>query len=131
MCLQAPTQFTAERLLKEKAAVISESSLVNTIFYRKEQAQLSRLHSDTLLPSRFPIGDMSLLRRWSVQDVRGFFARYYRPENAALYIVGDVAASPTLQAVDEVLGGIQGDEAAQEEWLAVREKWRASTVKKQ
>ncbi|KAL8427666.1 hypothetical protein Efla_007085 [Eimeria flavescens] len=127
----APTQFTAERLLKEKAAVISESSLVNTIFYRREQAQLSKLHSDTLLPSRFPIGDMDLLRRWSIEEVRSFFSRFYRPENASLYIVGDVAPTVALRAADEVLGAIQGDATTEAKWRFVSENWRQSTVKKQ
>ncbi|KAL8454301.1 hypothetical protein Emed_000410 [Eimeria media] len=127
----APTQFTAERLMKEKAAVTSESSLVNTIFYRREQAQLSKLHSDTLLPSRFPIGDINLLRQWSVEQVRSFFARFYRPENASLYIVGDVAPTAALRAAHQVLGALKGEAAAQEEWRAVSDKWRQSTVKKQ
>ncbi|KAL8435441.1 hypothetical protein ACSSS7_002512 [Eimeria intestinalis] len=127
----APTQFTAERLMKEKAAVTSESSLVNTIFYRKEQAQLSKLHSDTLLPSRFPIGDMNLVRQWSIEQVRSFFARFYRPENASLYIVGDVAPTAALRAAHQVLGALKGDAGAHEKWSFVSEKWRRSTVKKQ
>lgn len=130
ICSQAPTQFTGERLLKEKAAVISESSLVNTIFYRKEQAQLSKLHSDTLLPSRFPIGDMRLLRGWSIEEVRRFFARFYRPENATLYIVGDIAPTLALRSVENILGGIRGDKATDEEWRTISEKWRRTTVKK-
>ncbi|OEH76328.1 peptidase M16 domain-containing protein [Cyclospora cayetanensis] len=125
----APTQFTPERLLKEKAAVLSESSLVNTIFYRKEQAQLSKLHSDTLLPSRFPIGDMRLLRGWNLDEVHKFFARYYRPDNATLFIVGDVAPLGALRSVDEVLGVVRGDKAAEKKWRATRDKWRQTTVK--
>ncbi|CDI85286.1 hypothetical protein EPH_0053790 [Eimeria praecox] len=126
----APTQFTTERLLKEKAAVLSESSLVNTILYRKEQAQLSKLHSDTILPSRFPIGDMGLLRGWSVEEVRKFFARFYRPENATLYIVGDVAPQAALRYVDDILGPVRGDRVGEEEWRAVRDSWLQGTVKK-
>ncbi|CDJ46906.1 M16 family peptidase, putative [Eimeria brunetti] len=127
----APTQFTTERLLKEKAAVLSESSLVNTIFYRKEQAQLSKLHSDTILPSRFPIGDMGLLRDWSVEEVRKYFARFYRPENATLYIVGDVAPLAALRYVDDILGPVRGDKGGEEEWRVVRDRWLERTVKKQ
>ena len=127
---QAPTQFTDERLLKEKAAVLSESSLVNTIFYRKEQMQLSKLHSDTLLPSRFPIGDMRLLREWSLEDVRRFFARFYRPENATLYIVGDVAPWDALQTVNEILGSVRGDNEGDKEWRYTLNHWRDEKVKK-
>ena len=129
--LQAPTQFTSERLLKEKAAILSESSLVNTIFYRKEQAQLSKVHSDTILPSRFPIGDMELLRSWSVEEVRKFFARFYRPENATLYIVGDVAPLAALRYVDDIIGPVRGDKAGEEEWRVIRSRWLQRTVKKQ
>lgn len=130
-CPQAPTQFTVERLLKEKAAVLSESSLVNTILYRKEQAQLSKLHNDTILPSRFPIGDMQLLRSWTVDQVRKFFARFYRPENATLFIVGDVAPRVAFQYVDDLLGALRGDKAGVEEWCAIRDQWQQTTAKRE
>lgn len=74
---------------------------------------------------------MGLLRSWNIEEVRKFFARFYRPENATLYIVGDVAAHATLRYVDDILGPVQGDKAGEEEWQTVRDLWLQKTVKKE
>lgn len=127
---QAKSQFSEERLLKEKAAVLSESSLVNTIFYRKEQVQLAHLHRDTILPSRFPIGNMDLLRQWSLDEVRTFYDRFYRPENAALYIVGDIAGEEALRTVRRVFDSVSGNARAEVQWQKVSKRWQEITVKR-
>ncbi|CBZ50351.1 putative M16 family peptidase [Neospora caninum Liverpool] len=105
--LEAPTQFTTERLNRERSAVISEASLVNTISYRKEQILLSLLHAETILPSRFPIGRLDQIRSWKVEDARRFHARCYRPDNAAIYVVGDIGRERAEKIVREVLGPSQ------------------------
>ncbi|PHJ18130.1 peptidase m16 inactive domain-containing protein [Cystoisospora suis] len=121
--LEAPTQFTTERLNKERAAVISEASLVNTISYRKEQLLLSRLHAETILPSRFPIGRLEQIRSWSIEDLRSFHSRHYRPENAAIYIVGDVGSGIAKDAIRSVLGPVKGKKEEQKSWAMLKSLW--------
>lgn len=74
---------------------------------------------------------MGMLRSWSVEQVRKFFERFYRPDNATLYVVGDVALSVALRSVNKILGDVRGEKAAENEWRAIRDKWRHSTVKQQ
>lgn len=47
------------RLEKERAAVLSEMTMVNTIEYRVECQILSTLHRENRLAKRFPIGKKS------------------------------------------------------------------------
>jgi len=89
-------EFEPNRLEKERAAVLSEMQMVNTIEYRTEVQLLSFLHRDNLLSKRFPIGKEEQIQRWTVADVREFHETHYRPSNVVLYLVGD------FENVDEV-----------------------------
>ena len=46
-----------DRLEKERAAVLSEASMVNKMEYRVECQVLSALHSENRISTRFPIGN--------------------------------------------------------------------------
>jgi secreted Zn-dependent insulinase-like peptidase len=46
------------RLEKERAAVLSEMTMVNTIDYRVECQILAALHAENMLSRRFPIGKL-------------------------------------------------------------------------
>jgi len=56
--------------VKERAAVLSEMSMVNTIEYRVECAILQALHAENELSVRFPIGLKHLIENWSLSEVR-------------------------------------------------------------
>jgi predicted Zn-dependent peptidase len=78
------------RLEKEKAAVLSEASMVNTMDYRVECQILSGLHAENRISRRFPIGKESMIRSWKKEDLQFFHSLHYRPENTILYLVGDI-----------------------------------------
>lgn len=52
------------------------------------------------------IGEMVDLENADYQGVLGFHQRWYRPDNAALAIVGDIEPARALDAVDRWFGGI-------------------------
>lgn len=56
-----------------------------------------------------PIGSMDDLDAASLADVREFFARFYRPANGYLSIVGDVDPDQALARVEHYFGGIGND----------------------
>ena len=74
----------SSRLEKERAAVLSEMTMVNTIEYRVECQILSTLHRENRLAKRFPIGKESLIRSWQTDDVRTWHRTHYRPDNVLL-----------------------------------------------
>jgi zinc protease len=57
------------------------------------------------------IGSHEDLQKASLEDVRGFFTRYYGPENAVLAIAGDVDLPKTRALVEKWFGGIPGKAA--------------------
>lgn len=52
------------------------------------------------------IGWMEDLDRLTVDDLRAFYERYYRPDNATLVVVGDFDTATLLPAVERTFGAI-------------------------
>ncbi|CAE8644320.1 unnamed protein product, partial [Polarella glacialis] len=82
--------FRAERVEKERAAVLSEAQMVNDCTYRLQTQIIGAVHSDNRIHTRFPIGLEAQIAKWSVEQLRSFHRKWYVPENATLYIIGDV-----------------------------------------
>jgi predicted Zn-dependent peptidase len=93
LCDVLEARVEPSRLEKERAAVLSEMTMVNTIEYRVECQILSTLHRENRLSKRFPIGKERLIRTWTTDQVRTWHRTQYRPDNVLLYLVGDVDAT--------------------------------------
>ena len=102
------------RLEKERAAVLSEMTMVNTIEYRVECQILSTLHRENRLAKRFPIGKESLIRSWTPDDVKSWHRTHYRPDNVLLYLVGDVNPSEAERVIEEKFGRLTAEKQATE-----------------
>jgi predicted Zn-dependent peptidase len=100
------------RLEKERAAVLSEMTMVNTIEYRVECQILSTLHRENRLAKRFPIGKESLIRTWQNEDVRTWHRTHYRPDNVLLYLVGDVDPDEAEREIADKFGHITAERQA-------------------
>ena len=106
LCEVLQAQFLPARVEKERAAVLSEMSMVNTIEYRVECQILRTLHAENALARRFPIGLEEQIKGWSVDDVVKFHSEHYRPDNALLYVVGDVKADDVELAIRTAFDGV-------------------------
>jgi predicted Zn-dependent peptidase len=95
------------RLEKEKAAVLSEASMVNTMDYRVECQILSGLHAENRISRRFPIGKESMIRSWKKEDLQFFHSLHYRPDNAILYLVGDLGGGGEERAIQSAVSLIE------------------------
>jgi predicted Zn-dependent peptidase len=100
------------RLEKERAAVLSEMTMVNTIEYRVECQILSTLHRENRLAKRFPIGKESLIKTWTSDDVKSWHRTHYRPDNVLLYLVGDVDPDEAEKVIAEKFGRLSADKQA-------------------
>jgi hypothetical protein len=99
-------RFEPQRLTKERAAVLSEMSMVNTIEYRVECAILQALHAENSLSERFPIGLKPLIEAWQLEDVQTYHDTHYYPGNALLYIIGDLEVEQMEQQLARVMGKV-------------------------
>ena len=100
------------RLEKERAAVLSEMTMVNTIEYRVECQILSTLHRENRLAKRFPIGKESLIRSWKGDDVRTWHRTHYRPDNVLLYLVGDIDPKDAERTIADKFGHLSAEKQA-------------------
>ncbi|XP_043708976.1 stromal processing peptidase, chloroplastic-like [Telopea speciosissima] len=98
-------KFLASRVEKERRAILSELQMMNTIEYRVDCQLLQHLHSENKLSKRFPIGLEDQIKKWDSDKIRKFHERWYYPENATLYIVGDINDIPkTVNQIEAVFG---------------------------
>jgi len=102
------------RLEKERQAVLSEMTMVNTIEYRVECQILATLHRENRLAKRFPIGKESLIQSWKTDDVKTWHRTHYRPDNVLLYIVGDVDVAEAEKTVADRFGHITAEKQGKE-----------------
>lgn len=55
---------------------------------------------------RDPIGDMNIIRTISRQRVADFYHKWYRPDNMAVIIVGDIDAQQVTSQLKAQIGSI-------------------------
>lgn len=97
------------RIEKERQAVLSEMTMVNTIEYRVECQILSTLHRENRLAKRFPIGKESLIQAWKQDDVKTWHRTHYRPDNVLLYVVGDLDPDEVQKTIEEKFGHLSAE----------------------
>ena len=101
------TRVDDERLEKERAAVLSEASMVNKMEYRVECQVLSALHSENRISIRFPIGKETLIKEWTKEDVQRYHNLHYRPDNVILFLIGDVDPANAIDTIKQKFGNLQ------------------------
>ncbi|GAB5359436.1 hypothetical protein AAMO2058_000543900 [Amorphochlora amoebiformis] len=88
---------------KEKDAILSEASMLNSMEYRIMQEELSELHKETVMPKRLPLGTMDIIKKLTVEQATKFYRKHYKPANAHLYIIGDLDLEKAVESVENML----------------------------
>lgn len=114
LCDVMEARVESSRLEKERQAVLSEMTMVNTIEYRVECQILSTLHRENRLAKRFPIGKEVLIRNWKTDDVKTWHRTHYRPDNVLVYIVGDVEPEEVERTLNEKFGHLSAEKQGSE-----------------
>lgn len=73
----------------ERGVVLSEERSRDTPGYRVVKSRYSFLMPGQRLPTRYPIGQVEVLKTAPVGRIADFYHRYYRPDRAVLVVVGD------------------------------------------
>ena len=74
----------------ERGVVLSEERLRSTPAYRAQKQQFAFLLKGQLVPDRFPIGQVEVLKTAPVSLIRSYYEANYRPDRATLVVVGDI-----------------------------------------
>lgn len=109
LCDVMEARCDPSRIEKERQAVLSEMTMVNTIEYRVECQILSTLHRENRLAKRFPIGKESLIQSWMQDDVKTWHRTHYRPDNVLLYVVGDLDPQVVERTIQEKFGHLTAE----------------------
>ena len=89
----------------ERGAILSEARDRNSISTRVAMDYYSFFHGDTMLPTRFPIGLVELIKTFSAEEIRTFYEKHYNANNMCLYIAGDFDVAEVQSAIERVFGG--------------------------
>jgi len=94
------------QLDKEKRVVISElQGYENSPSYRLSRAVMREAFPTQ--PYGLPVGGTKAdVQKFTVEQVRDYYSKYYSPDNATLILVGDFKTEPTLTAVKEIFGKV-------------------------
>ena len=82
--------LTDEEIDKERGVIHEEWRLGQGPDMRMYERQLPTLYPGSKFGHRFPIGLMSVVDNFEYKELRDYYHKWYRPDNQALVIVGDV-----------------------------------------
>ena len=95
-----------QQLTSEKRVVISElQGYENNPSYRLGRSVMKTAFPN--FPYGLPVGGTKAdVQKFTVQQVRDYYHKFYRPDNATLVIVGNFKTDQTLAAVKETFGNV-------------------------
>ncbi len=97
--------LTDEEIDKERGVIHEEWRLGQSAQMRMLERQLETLFPDSKFGKRLPIGLMSVVDHFPYQVLRDYYHKWYRPDNQALVIVGDVDVDHIEAQIKEMYKG--------------------------
>lgn len=97
----------ADEIDKERGVIHDEwrqrTSAIMRILYR----QLANIYPGSKYGVRMPIGKMEIVDNFKPEALRKYYQKWYRPDNQAIIVVGDVDVNRTVEKIKEMFGGIK------------------------
>ena len=97
--------LTDEEIDKERGVIHEEWRLGQSAQMRMLERQLETLFPDSKFGKRLPIGLMSVVDNFKYKELRDYYHKWYRPDNQALVIVGDVDVDHIEAKIKEMYKG--------------------------
>ncbi len=92
---------------KERGVVHEEWRLGNSAIMRIYERQLPKLMSDSRPGNRLPIGTMEVVDNFPPEALRAYYERWYRPDQQAVIVVGDLDVERTEAKIRELFSPIE------------------------
>ncbi len=119
-CLLVLHDWACDILLQE-AEIDNERGVIHEEWRTRNNAQWRML--EKVIPvmfqgsqyaNRLPIGTMEVVMNFPYQDIRDYYHKWYRPDNQAIIVIGDIDVDQMEARVKELFGGIKMPENAAE-----------------
>ena len=101
--------LTDEEIDKERGVIHEEWRLGQSAQMRMLERQLETLFPGSKFGKRLPIGLMSVVDNFEYKALRDYYHKWYRPDNQALVIVGDVDVDHVEAQIKELFKGMTLD----------------------
>ncbi|QKF64389.1 M16 family metallopeptidase [Campylobacter corcagiensis] len=101
-------KFEPKDLEAEKGVIVAEDKNRQSGMQRVFEQSLPYYYKDSIYEKRLPIGDMDIVRSATSELMRGFYERYYQPDNASLIVVGDFNKTQISDFIKVNFGDING-----------------------
>ena len=98
-----------EEIDKERDVVHNEWRLGEGPSQRMLQRALPKTYPGSKYGERLPIGLMSVIDSFKPQTLRAYYHKWYRPDNQAIIVVGDVDVDHMEAKIKELFAGIKVD----------------------
>ena len=107
--------LTDEEIDKERGVIHEEWRLRRDAQQRMLENQLEALYPGSKYGRRMPIGLMDVVDNFKYDELRNYYHKWYRPDNQALVIVGDVDVDHIEAQIKELFKNVPapGPDAAQ------------------
>ena len=97
----------ADEIDKERDVVHNEWRLGEGPSQRMITRSLPKIYPGSKYGERMPIGLMSVIDSFKPSTLRAYYQKWYRPDNQAIIVVGDIDVNHTEAMVKQYFGGIK------------------------
>lgn len=104
--------LTPDEIDKERGVINEEWRFRSSAVLRMEERCLPRLFPGSKYGERMPIGLMSIVNSFKPQTLQDYYEKWYRPDNQAIIVVGDVDVDRTEKEIHQLFGNIATPENA-------------------
>ncbi len=94
--------LTEEEIDKERGVIHEEWRLRTGATMRILERNLESLYPGSKYGRRFPIGLMDVVDNFEPKALRDYYAKWYRPDNQAIIVVGDIDVDRTEEKIKEL-----------------------------
>ena len=97
----------AEEIDKERGVIHEEWRMRTSAQMRMLERDLPRLYTNSKYGYRMPIGLMEIIDNFKPEVLRAYYEKWYRPDNQAIIVVGDVDVNQVEQKIKNLFGSIK------------------------
>ena len=96
-----------EEIDKERGVIHEEWRMRTSAQMRMLERDLPKLYPDSKYGHRMPIGLMEIIDNFKPEVLRAYYEKWYRPDNQAIIVVGDVDVAQVEQKIKNLFAPIK------------------------
>ncbi|MCI1778927.1 MAG: insulinase family protein [Bacteroidales bacterium] len=91
----------------ERGVILEEKRTTNTASYRNSMSLVHKLYNGTKLGDLTIIGSEDNLKNFKRDTLRNYYKKWYRPDNQAIIVVGDINPAEVEKKIKSIFGDLE------------------------